>query len=65
MTTSATHAPDAPVAPRRGRHARWIAALALVVALVPLVSGGPAHGDPIDDKRAQATASACTSAEAK
>jgi peptidoglycan DL-endopeptidase CwlO len=56
MTTSATHAPDPPVAPRRGRHARWIAALSLVVALVPLVSGGPAHGDPIDDKRAQATA---------
>ena len=35
------------------RHARWFAALALV-GLVPLVSGGRAHGDPIDDKRAQA-----------
>jgi hypothetical protein len=36
------------------RATRWIAALALVVALVLLVSGGPAHGDPTDDKRAQA-----------
>jgi peptidoglycan DL-endopeptidase CwlO len=36
------------------RATRRIAALALVVALVLLVSGGPAHGDPTDDKRAQA-----------
>jgi peptidoglycan DL-endopeptidase CwlO len=28
----------------------------LVVALVPLVSGGRAHADPIDDKRAEASA---------
>jgi peptidoglycan DL-endopeptidase CwlO len=30
--------------------------LALVVALVVLIGGGPAHGDPIDDKRAEARA---------
>jgi peptidoglycan DL-endopeptidase CwlO len=33
-----------------------MAALALVVALVPLISAGRAHGDPIDDKRAEAQA---------
>ncbi|HMG28240.1 MAG TPA: C40 family peptidase [Acidimicrobiia bacterium] len=38
----------------RARCARWLAALALVVAVVPIVSGGRAHGDPIDDKRAEA-----------
>jgi peptidoglycan DL-endopeptidase CwlO len=55
LTTSATQAsPDATVRAPRARHAPWIAALALVVALVPLISVGRAHGDPIDDKRAEA-----------
>jgi peptidoglycan DL-endopeptidase CwlO len=36
--------------------ARWFAALALVVALVSLISGGRASGDPIDDQRSQAKA---------
>jgi cell wall-associated NlpC family hydrolase len=40
----------------RARYARWLAALALVVALVPVLSAGRAHGDPIDDKRAEASA---------
>lgn len=40
----------------RARYARWLAAVALVVALVPVVSAGRAHGDPIDDKRAEASA---------
>jgi len=38
------------------RHARWFAALALVVALVPLTGGLRAHADPIDDKQAEAKA---------
>ena len=55
LTTSATQAsPDTTVRARRARHAPWFAALALVVALVPLISAGRAHGDPIDDKRAEA-----------
>lgn len=55
LITSATQAsPDATVRAPRARHAPWIAALALVVALVPLISVGRAHGDPIDDKRAEA-----------
>jgi cell wall-associated NlpC family hydrolase len=55
LPTSATQAsPDATVRAPRARHAPWIAALALVVALVPLISVGRAHGDPIDDKRAEA-----------
>ncbi|HMF03925.1 MAG TPA: NlpC/P60 family protein [Acidimicrobiia bacterium] len=45
---------NAPVRGPRARCVRWLAALALVVALVPIVSGGRAHGDPIDDKRAEA-----------
>ena len=57
LITSATSAsPDGPVRALGARHARWIAALVLVVALVPLVSGGRAHADPIDDKRAEASA---------
>ena len=57
LTTSATQAsPDPIVRAPCARHARWFAALALVVALVPLVSAGRAHGDPIDDKRAEAKA---------
>ena len=55
LITSATQAsPEATVRASRARHAPWIAALALVVALVPLISVGRAHGDPIDDKRAEA-----------
>ena len=55
LITSATQAsPEATVRAPRARHAPWIAALALVVALVPLISVGRAHGDPIDDKRAEA-----------
>jgi cell wall-associated NlpC family hydrolase len=38
------------------QHARWFAGLALVVALVSLISGGRASGDPIDDQRSQAKA---------
>src|SRR5262249_7673524 len=38
------------------RLARWLAAVALVVALVSFISGGRASGDPIDDKRAEAKA---------
>jgi peptidoglycan DL-endopeptidase CwlO len=57
LITSATSAsPDGPVRALGARHARWFAALLLVVALVPLVSGGRAHADPIDDKRAEAKA---------
>jgi peptidoglycan DL-endopeptidase CwlO len=57
LITSATPAsPDRPARALGARHARWIAALALVVALVPLISGGRAHADPIDDKRAEAKA---------
>jgi cell wall-associated NlpC family hydrolase len=57
LITSATSAsPDGPVRALGARHARWIAALVLVVALVPLVSGGRAHADPIDDKQAEASA---------
>ncbi len=57
MITSATPAsPDPTVRAPRARHARWLAALALVVALVPLVSSGRAHADPIDDKQAEAKA---------
>ena len=57
LITSATSAsPERPVRALGARHARWIAALALVVAVVPLVSGGRAHADPIDDKRAEASA---------
>src|SRR6266568_5808523 len=57
LITSATSAsPERPVRALGARHARWIAALALVVAVVPLVSGGRAHADPIDDKRAEANA---------
>jgi len=40
----------------RARCLRWLAALVLVAALVPIVSGGRANGDPIDDKRAEAKA---------
>jgi len=55
LITSATQAsPETSVRPPRARHAPWIAALALVVALVPLISAGRAYGDPIDDKRAEA-----------
>ena len=55
LITSATQAsPDTTVRAPRARHAPWIAALALVVALVPLISAGRAHADPIDDKRAEA-----------
>jgi len=55
LITSATQATPATTArARRARYAPWIAALALVVALVPLISAGRAHGDPIDDKRAEA-----------
>src|SRR6266511_1795278 len=55
LPTSATQAsPDTTVRAPRARHAPWFAALALVVALVPLISVGRAHGDPIDDKRAEA-----------
>src|SRR5882757_10369046 len=44
LITSATSAsPDRTVRALGARHARWIAALVLVVALVPLVSGGRAH----------------------
>ena len=57
LITSATQAsPVTTVRAARARHAPWIAALALVVALVPLISAGRAHGDPIDDKRAEAQA---------
>jgi cell wall-associated NlpC family hydrolase len=57
LITSATSAsPDRTVRALGARHARWIAALVLVVALVPLVSGGRAHADPIDDKQAEAKA---------
>jgi peptidoglycan DL-endopeptidase CwlO len=57
LITSTTQAsPDTTVRAPRARHAPWIAALALVVALVPLISAGRAHGDPIDDKRAEAQA---------
>src|SRR5437764_5025980 len=57
LITSATSAsPDGPVRALGARYARWFAALVLVVALVPLVSGGRAHADPIDDKRAEASA---------
>lgn len=38
------------------RHARLLAALALAVALVSLISGGRSSGDPIDDQRSQAKA---------
>jgi cell wall-associated NlpC family hydrolase len=55
LITSATQAsPEATVRAPRARCAPWIAALALVVALVPLISVGRAHADPIDDKRAEA-----------
>jgi peptidoglycan DL-endopeptidase CwlO len=55
LITSATQAsPATTVRARRARHTPWIAALALVVALVPLISAGRAHADPIDDKRAEA-----------
>ena len=55
LITSATQAsPEETVRAPRARHAPWIAALALVVALVPLISVGRAYGDPIDDKRAEA-----------
>jgi cell wall-associated NlpC family hydrolase len=55
LITSATQAsPEATVRAPRARHAPWIAALALVVGLVPLISVGRAHADPIDDKRAEA-----------
>jgi peptidoglycan DL-endopeptidase CwlO len=55
LITSATQAsPEATVRAPRARHAPWIAALALVVALVPLISVGRAHADPIDDKQAEA-----------
>jgi cell wall-associated NlpC family hydrolase len=55
MASAATPASRDPfAAKRRVRHAHWFAALALVVALVPLTGGGRAHGDPIDDKRVQA-----------
>jgi peptidoglycan DL-endopeptidase CwlO len=55
MASGATRASRDPLARKgRVRHAHWFAALALVVALVPLIGGGRAHGDPIDDKRAQA-----------
>src|SRR4051812_20097382 len=50
LTTSASASsasPDRTVRALGARHARWIAALVLVVALVPLVSGGRAHADPI------------------
>src|SRR2546421_11567380 len=57
LITSATSAsPERTARALGARHARWIAALALVVALVPLVSGGRAHADPIDDKQAEAKA---------
>src|SRR4029453_6568566 len=57
LITSATQAsPDTTVRAPRARHAPWIAALALVVALVPLISAGRAHADPIDGKRAEAQA---------
>jgi peptidoglycan DL-endopeptidase CwlO len=57
LITSATQAsPDTTVRAPGARHAPWIAALALVVALVPLISAGRAHADPIDDKRAEAQA---------
>jgi peptidoglycan DL-endopeptidase CwlO len=57
LITSATQASqDRPVRAPGARHTRWIAALALVVALVPLLSAGRAHADPIDDKRAEANA---------
>jgi cell wall-associated NlpC family hydrolase len=57
LITSATQAsPETTVRAPRARHARWLAALVLVVALVPLISAGRAHGDPIDDKRAEAKA---------
>src|SRR5262245_5538606 len=50
--------PASPAAPsgRGARWARWLAALTLVGALVPIVTGGAAGGDPIDDKRAEAKA---------
>jgi peptidoglycan DL-endopeptidase CwlO len=55
LITSATQAsPATTVRARCARHAPWIAALALVVALVPLISAGRGHADPIDDKRAEA-----------
>ena len=55
LITSATQAsPETTVRASRARHAPWIAALALVVALVPLISAGRAHADPVDDKRAEA-----------
>jgi peptidoglycan DL-endopeptidase CwlO len=55
LITSATQAsPETTVRTPGARHAPWIAALALVVALVPLISVGRAHADPIDDKRAEA-----------
>jgi peptidoglycan DL-endopeptidase CwlO len=40
----------------RARPARWFAALALAAGLAAFVSAGPAHGDPIADKRAEAAA---------
>src|SRR5260370_10438791 len=54
ITSATTASPDRTVRALGARHARWIAALVLVVALVPLVSGGRAHADPIDDKQAEA-----------
>ena len=54
ITTATKTSPGTTVRAARARHAPWIAALALVVALVPLISVGRAHGDPIDDKRAEA-----------
>src|SRR2546421_58075 len=56
IPAAAPASPARPVRALGARHARWIAALALVVALVPLISGGRAHADPIDDKRAEANA---------
>ncbi len=51
------HGRRASTAARRSiRHAPWFAALALVVALVPLTGGHRAYGDPIDDKQAEANA---------
>src|SRR5262249_24687544 len=38
------------------RLTRWFVAGALVVALIPVAAARRAHGDPIDDKRAQAQA---------
>jgi peptidoglycan DL-endopeptidase CwlO len=48
--------PDSPVRRHRAPDTRWLAALALVVPLVAMIGGGPAHGGPIEDKRAEARA---------